>query len=70
MTTKDDYEVLTPVLDGKEAMKPGSPILHDRLFHSEVEFFRPGGLREDGEDGEPTNIASHFVFEIGDPEQG
>ena len=64
-----DYEVLTPVLDGKEAMEPDSPILHDRLFHSEGEFFRPGGLRDD-DDSEPTNIASHFVFELGDPEQG
>ena len=42
-----DYEVLTPVLDGNEAMEPGAPILHDRLFHSEGEFFRPGGLRDD-----------------------
>ena len=65
-----DYEVLTPVLDGKEAMRPGSPILHDRLFRSEGEFFRPGGLRDEGDDGAPTNIASHFVFEIGDPDQG
>ena len=65
-----EYEVLTPVLDGKEAMEPGAPILHDRLFHSEGEFFRPGGLREDDDDSAPTNIASHFVFEIGDPVQG
>ena len=65
-----DYEVLTPVLDGKEAMEPGSPILHDRLFHSEGEFFRPGGLRDEDDDSAPTNIASHFVFEIGDPKQG
>ncbi|MCH7843742.1 MAG: xanthine dehydrogenase family protein molybdopterin-binding subunit, partial [Chloroflexi bacterium] len=65
-----DYEVLTPVLDGKEAMEPGSPILHDRLFRSEGEFFRPGGLRDEDDDSAPTNIASHFVFEIGDPEQG
>ncbi|MCI0844292.1 MAG: xanthine dehydrogenase family protein molybdopterin-binding subunit, partial [Chloroflexi bacterium] len=35
-----DYEVLTPVLDGREAMGPDSPILHDRLFRSEGEFFR------------------------------
>ncbi|PKB62575.1 MAG: oxidoreductase [SAR202 cluster bacterium Ae2-Chloro-G3] len=65
-----DYEVLTPVLDGKKAMEPGSTILHDRLFHSEGEFFRPGGLRDDDDDGSSTNIASHFVFELGDPEQG
>ncbi|MDA0262677.1 MAG: xanthine dehydrogenase family protein molybdopterin-binding subunit [Chloroflexi bacterium] len=65
-----DYEVLTPVLDGKEAMKPGAPILHDMLFHSEGEFFRPGGLRDEGDDSPPTNIASHFVFGFGDLEQG
>ena len=65
-----EYEVLTPVLDGKEAMEPGCPILHDRLFRSEGEFFRPGGLRDDDDDGPSTNIASHFVFELGEPEQG
>lgn len=65
-----DYEVLTPVLDGKEAMEPGSPILHDRLFHSEGEFFRPGGLRDEDDESAPSNIASHFVFELGDPDQG
>jgi len=65
-----DYEVLTPVLDGKEGMEDGSPILHDKLFHSEGEFFRPGGLRDDDDDSRPTNVASHFVFELGDPDQG
>ena len=39
-----DYEPLPPVLDGKEAMKPEAPILHERLYRSEGEFFRPGGL--------------------------
>ncbi|MCH8298437.1 MAG: xanthine dehydrogenase family protein molybdopterin-binding subunit, partial [Chloroflexi bacterium] len=65
-----DYEVLTPVLDGKEAMEPGAPILHDRLFRSEGEYFRPGGLRDEDDDSAPTNIASHFVYEIGDTDQG
>ncbi len=65
-----DYEVLTPVLDAKEAMEPGSPILHDRLFRSEGEFFRPGGLKDENDDSPPTNIASHFVFQQGDVEQG
>lgn len=65
-----DYEVLTPVLDGKEAMEPEAPILHDRLFRSEGEFFRPGGLREEDDASAPTNIASHFVYEMGDPDQG
>lgn len=65
-----DYEVLTPVLDAKEAMEPGSPILHDRLFRSEGEFFRAGGLKDENDDSPPTNIASHFVFQQGDVEQG
>ena len=65
-----DYEVLTPVLDGKEAMEPGASILHDRLFHSEGEFFRPGGLKDDDDESEPTNVASHFVYEVGNQEQG
>ncbi|MBO19578.1 MAG: oxidoreductase [Chloroflexi bacterium] len=65
-----DYEVLTPVLDAKDAMEPGSPILHDRLFRSEGEFFRPGGLKDENDDSPPTNIASHFVFQQGDVEQG
>ena len=65
-----DYEPLPAVLDGKEAMKPGAPILHPRLYSSEGEFFRPGGLRDEGEDATPTNVASHFDLEIGDPEQG
>ena len=65
-----DYEILAPVLDGREAMEQGSPVLHDRLFRSEGEFFRPGGLRDDDDDGPPTNVASHFVFESGNVEQG
>jgi CO/xanthine dehydrogenase Mo-binding subunit len=65
-----DYEVLKPVLDGKEAMEPGSPILHDRLFHSEGVFFRAGGLKDDKDQSAPTNVASHFVFEVGNQEQG
>ena len=65
-----DYEILAPVLDGREAMEQGSPVLHDRLFRSEGEFFRPGGLRDDDDDDPPTNVASHFVFESGNVEQG
>ena len=65
-----DYEILTPVLDGRAAMEQDSPILHHRLFRSEGEFFRPGGLRDDDDDGPSTNVASHFVFELGDVEQG
>ena len=65
-----DYEPLPAVFDGKEAMEPGSPILHERLYTSEGEFFRPGGLREDMDQSEPSNVASHFVFQIGEPDKG
>ena len=65
-----EYELLPAVLDGKKAMEPGAPILHDRLFRSEGEFFRPGGLRDEDEDAEPSNVASHFVSQIGEPEEG
>ena len=65
-----DYEPLPAVLDGKRAMEPGSPILHERLYTSDGEFFRPGGLREDNDESVPSNIASHFVFQIGEPQEG
>ena len=65
-----EYELLPSVLDGKKAMEPGAPILHERLFTSEGEFFRAGGLRDDDEDAEPSNVSSHFVFQIGEPEEG
>ena len=65
-----DYERLPSVLDGREAMEPGAPILHQRLYRSEGEYFRPGGLQDEGDDSAPSNIASHFIHEIGDPQQG
>ena len=65
-----EYEPLPAVLDGKEAMEAGAPILHQRLFTSEGDFFRAGGLRDEDDDAQPSNVASHFVFQIGEPEQG
>ena len=65
-----EYEPLPAVLDAKIAMKPDAPILHERLFTSEGAFFRPGGLREEDDDADPSNVASHFVFQTGEPEQG
>ena len=38
-----EYDVLSPVFDVREAMKPGSPLLHERLYHSSTPFVRPGG---------------------------
>ena len=65
-----EYEVLTPVTDARQAMKPGASILHPRLVEMSNAALRPGGYRREGEDGEETNIANHFEFKLGDPEKG
>ena len=67
---KVEYEVLEPVTDAREAMKPGAAILHPRLVSMSNAALRPGGYRQEGEAGEETNIANHFEFKLGDPEQG
>ena len=67
---KVDYEVLTPVLSAEEALKPGAPILHDRLASVASPALRPGGLLEDGADSMQTNVANRFEFSLGDLEQG
>jgi CO/xanthine dehydrogenase Mo-binding subunit len=48
-----EYEVLPPVLDVLEAMKPGAPILHPELRNKE-------------EPDQPTNVASRTQFKRGD----
>jgi len=65
-----DYEVLPPVTDVLEAMKEDSPVLHERLANLSNPNLRPGGIRSDNDTGKATNIANHFVFEMGDLEQG
>ena len=65
-----DYEVLPAVIDVREAMDENSPLLHERLFTSENPFLRPGGLRSDDDQDKGSNIASHFVFEMGDIKKG
>ena len=57
---KVEYELLTPVLDEQEAMKPGAPIVLEDLRTSEF------GNKLEG----PTNIASHLRHQRGDVEQG
>ena len=64
-----DYEVLKPVVDVLEAMKEDAPVLHERLANQSSPTAR-GGLRSDDDTGKSTNIANHFVFEVGDLEQG
>lgn len=55
-----DYDVLTPVLDVREAMKPDAPILHANLRTDEM-----------GQKGDAaSNIASHLQHVLGDVEQG
>jgi len=65
-----DYEVLPAVMTAQEAMRPDAPILHERLMSLENPNIRPGGLREEDDPGKGSNIANHFVFEVGDVAQG
>ena len=66
-----EYEVLPPVVNVLDAMKEDAPILHERLAAVENPGIRPGGLRsEDDDNGKRTNIANHFVFEVGDLGKG
>ena len=64
-----DYEVLPAVLDGREAMKEGAPILHERLETISSPGIRAGGYRTD-DDKPSSNIANHFEFTLGDIEKG
>ena len=65
-----DYEVLPPVNDVLDAMKAASPVLHERLATLSNPNLRPGGLRSEDDTGQGSNVANHFVFEIGDLEKG
>ena len=65
-----DYEVLPAVMDVLDAMKEDAPVLHDRLAMFDSPGIRPGGLRDDDDPEKGTNIANHFVLEVGDPDKG
>ncbi len=65
-----DYEVLPPVLNVKDAMKDGAPLVHERLATIGNATIRTGGLLSDDDETKGSNIANHFTFEIGDPEKG
>jgi CO/xanthine dehydrogenase Mo-binding subunit len=57
---KVEYEVLPAVLDAREAMKPGAPILHENLRTNEL-----------GKTGDtPSNVAAHFQHARGDMAKG
>ena len=64
-----EYEILTPVLDANSAMKEGAPLVHERLLSLDSPALRPGGYSS-GAVGDNSNIANHFEFKLGDPEQG
>ena len=65
-----DYEVLPFVTDALEAMKEDAPVIHERLANATDPNVRPGGLRSDDDTSKSSNIANHFVFELGDLDQG
>lgn len=54
------YEILPPVLDARQAMQPGAPILLDDLHMEEL------GIQS----AQPGNIASHHQVRKGDLEKG
>ena len=68
-----DYEVLPFVIDVLDSMKDEAPVLHERLANISnpaAPFSQPGGLRSDDGAGISSNIANHFVFELGDLDRG
>ena len=65
-----DFEVLTPVMDAKEAMKEDAPLVHERLAGLTTSSIRAGGVLDDDDATKGTNIANHFEFKLGDPDEG
>ena len=54
------YQVLPPVVDVREAMKAGAPLIHEDMTTNEL-----------GEQADtPSNIATHFRYEKGDVQKG
>src|SRR2546426_5253182 len=64
-----EYEELPPVLSAADAMKPGAPLLHERLA-SQSTPGRPGGILNDDDPTPGSNLANHFEFRLGDIAQG
>ena len=65
-----DYEVLPPVMDAKDAMQPDAPLVHERLAGMTTASIRAGGVLDDDDPQNGTNIANHFEFKLGDLDQG
>ena len=55
-----NYEVLDAVVDVREAMKEGAPLLHEELRTSSM-----GEIAD-----KPSNVAAHLSYEKGDVEKG
>ncbi len=64
-----EYEVLPCVTDVVKAMQPGAPILHDDLVTESMAA--PRSQAELGnEKRQPTNIAKHLQYKLGDSAKG
>ncbi len=64
-----DYEVLPSVFTAQEALADAAPILHERLTTMDSPM-GPGGMRDDSDASPLTNVARHFIHELGDPSAG
>ena len=64
------YEVLPPVLNADEALKPGAPLVHDRLATLHTPTIRAGGTLDDTDPAKGTNLANQFEFKSGDVAKG
>ena len=61
-----DYEVLTPVLNGREGMKAGAPMIHPDQTTKIMAFrFDPGT-----DSGEKSNVAGRSQLKLGDIDAG
>ena len=65
-----EYEVLPPVMDAKEAMKADAPLVHERLAGLTSTSIRAGGILDDDDPANGTNLANRFEFRLGDVDQG
>jgi len=61
-----EYEILPHVSTAAEAMKPGAPILLERLGTINNPALRPGGLMDDDDPTPASNVANEFEFVLGD----
>jgi CO/xanthine dehydrogenase Mo-binding subunit len=59
-----EYEMLPPVTDVVRAMHADAPILHDELRTESL------ATKGNGKQGQPTNVAKHYQFQLGDVGQG